>query len=148
MKELKELKFEELTIEQKIGMVMVASVRSKESFEYTLELIKKRSIGAIWIYPLGDYNREEAKKAFEEAADYPIIFIADAESGMGDHLIGRHNAIGLTGSEELAYTFGKITAIEARKHNINVVCNPLLDMTRVSCSCGTNNVHSAEIRKP
>lgn len=139
MKEIKELKFEELTLEQKIGMVMVASVRSKESFEYALELLKKRSIGAIWIYPQWDYNREEAKKAFEEAADYPVILIADAESGMGDHLIGRHNALGLCGSEELAYTFGKITAIEARKHNINVVCNPLLDMTHKSCSCGTNN---------
>lgn len=138
MKEIKELKFEELTTEQKIGMVMVASVRNKESFEYTLELVKKRSIGAIWIYTQYDYNHAEAKKAFEEAADYPIIFIADAESGMEGHLIGRHNSLGMTGSEELAYTFGKITAIEARREGINTVCCPLLDMANFNCACGTN----------
>ena len=40
MKEIKELKFEELTLEQKIGMVMVSSVRKKEDIEFTLELIK------------------------------------------------------------------------------------------------------------
>ena len=60
MKEMKMLKFEELTTEQKIGMAMVASVRSKESFEYTLELVKKRSIGAIWIYTQYDYDHNAA----------------------------------------------------------------------------------------
>lgn len=138
MKELKMLKFEELTTEQKIGMAMVASVRSKESFEYTLELVKKRSIGAIWIYTQFDYDHNAARKAFEEAADYPIIFIADAESGMGNHLIGRHNSIGMTDSEELAYIFGKATAIEARKEGINTICCPLLDMIDKNAACGTN----------
>ena len=41
MKEIKELKFEELTLEQKLGMVTVASIRTQEDFEYTLELVKK-----------------------------------------------------------------------------------------------------------
>ena len=41
MKAINELKFEELTLEQKIGMVTVSSVRKKGDFEFTLELIKK-----------------------------------------------------------------------------------------------------------
>lgn len=138
MKSLKELNFDELTVEQKIGLVTVSSVRKKEDFEFTLELIKKRAVGAVWIYPYSDYNHEESMKAMRMAADYPIIFIADAEAGMGEHTIGRQNALGIADSEELAYTFGKITAIEARRCGINVVCNPILDMADGNCACGTN----------
>lgn len=130
MKELKELRFEELTLKQKIGMAMIASVRTKESLEHAIELIKKHSVGAVWIQPVHDYEPQMAMKALREAADYPVIFIGDAESGLGEHLIGRHHALGLTGSEELAYVFGKITAIEARKRGMNIVCNPILDMTK------------------
>lgn len=135
---MKELRFEELTIRQKLGMAMVAAVRSKQSFEFALELVKKRSIGAIWINPEWDYEREAAMKAFREAADYPILFVTDAESGLGDHLIGRHNVLGCADSEELAYTFGKVTAFEARKLGVNLVCNPVLDMPNGNCVCGAN----------
>ncbi len=135
---MNELKFEELTHEQKIGMVTVSSIRSKEAFEFTLELVKKRCVGAIWVYPNSDYDSVNSMKALKDAADYPIIFITDAESGMGDYTIGRHNALGMANSEELAYTFGKVTAIEARKRGVNIVCNPLLDMANCNCACGTN----------
>lgn len=138
MKEIKELKFEELTLEQKIGMVMVSSVRKKADFEFTLELIKKRCVGAVWVYPNSDYNSQESMKLMREAADYPVICMTDAEDGLGSHIIGKHNTLGLCGSEELAYTFGKITAIEARKRGVNVVCNPLLDMADGNCACGAN----------
>lgn len=138
MKAINELKFEELTLEQKIGMVTVSSVRKKADFEFTLELIKKRCVGAVWVYPYSDYDHENSMKAMREAADYPVIFITDAESGMGEYTIGRHNALGMTNSEELAYTFGKITAIEARKKGVNIVCNPLLDMANCNCACGAN----------
>jgi len=135
---MKELNFHELSPRQKIGMTMVAAVRSKESFEFALDLVKKRSLGAIWINPAWDYEREAAMKAFKEAADYPILFVTDAESGLGEHQIGRHNAIGCTDSEELAYTFGKVTAIEARKLGVNMVCNPVLDMVNGNFVCGAN----------
>lgn len=135
MKEIRELRFEDLTLEQKLGMVMVASVRSKESVDFTLELIKKRAIGAVWIFKYCDYNKDEARQILQAAADYPILFLSDAESGMEPHLIGRHNALGMTGSEELAYTFGKITGIEARRKGINVVGNPLLDMVNGNSVC-------------
>lgn len=135
---MNELKFEELSVRQKLGMVMVAAVRSKESFEFALELVKKRSLGAIWINPTWDYEREAAMRAFRAAADYPILFVTDAESGLGDHLIGRHNVLGCADSEELAYTFGKVTAIEARKMGVNLVCNPVLDMANGNYVCGAN----------
>ena len=137
MKEIKELKFEELTLEQKIGMVMVSSVRKKEDIEFTLELIKKRACGAVWVYATSPLH-DEAMSAMREAADYPIIFISDAEEGLGDYIIGRHNALGMANNEELAYAFGKVTAIQARKKGINIICNPLLDMVNGNCACGAN----------
>ncbi len=136
---MKELKFEELTTEQKLGMthtVCLGGITS-ESDRYGLELIRKRCAGAVWINPVeGMY--EEIMAAVKEAADYPILIVCDAESGIGEYLIGMHNALGCTGSEELAYTFGKLTGITARKMGYNVICNPLLDMAHGNHVCGGN----------
>ncbi|MBE6705150.1 MAG: hypothetical protein E7583_07805 [Ruminococcaceae bacterium] len=139
MKELKELKFEELTTEQKLGIAMVANINTldNESAPYTLELIKKRCVGAVWVNPTpGKYEEVIAK--VKEAADYPILIMCDAESGIGDYKIGRHNALGCTGSDELAYTFGKITGVTARKMGYNIVCNPILDLADGNNQCGMN----------
>lgn len=135
---MKELKLEELTVRQKLGMVMVASVGREEGLEYALELVRQHSIGAIWLNTHLDPDPERTKAKILEAADYPVLLISDAESGIGNYLIGRHNALGCTGSEELAYTFGKITAIEARRLGCNVICNPLLDMANGNSTCGGN----------
>ncbi|MBQ8551968.1 MAG: hypothetical protein IJ428_04035 [Clostridia bacterium] len=146
---MKELKFEELSTAQKLGMVMAGIIRPlkpsdkkiygefDDNLEYTLELIRNHSLGAVWVPTVID-RRDEAIAKIKEAADYPILIFTDAESGLGDHLIGRHNAIGMADSEELAYTFGKVTAITARQMGYNVVCAPILDMQNAWGACGTN----------
>jgi len=135
---MKELVFEELSVRQKLGIVMAGAVRTKQDVAFTLEQIRNHAVGAVWVYPKSDYDAKASMEAFRAAADYPILFITDAESGMGDHMIGRHNALGCADSEELAYTFGRITAAEARTCGVNVVCDPILDMTNESCACGVN----------
>ena len=145
---MKELKFEELTLEQKLGMVMTGAIvredglwndeMFKENLEFILELIRKRSLGAVWISPRIK-KWKEAMKAVKAVADYPILIITDAEPGIGEHLIGRHNAIGSTASEELAYTFGKVTGVTAREMGYNVVCDPVLDMCDRWETCGSNS---------
>ena len=57
---------------------------------------------------------------------------------IGMYTIGRQNALGMTDREKLAYTFGKITAVTARKMGYNVVCNPVLDMCHEAEICGAN----------
>ena len=126
MKEIKELKFEELSARQKLGMATCFSIHSHgEDFEYLLELIRNRSAGAVWVYNYAEDKEHRIIERIKEAADYPILIFTDAESGFGDYKIGCHNAIGMTGSEELAYTFGKVTAVTARKSGFNVICNPI-----------------------
>ena len=132
MKVIKEIKFEEMTTEQKLGFVDVIAFHgecSKETEDFILEQIKNRALGAIWIQLLddnADLVRERIKKV-REAADYPIIIMTDAESGMQEYKIGKHNAIGCTGSESHAYAFGKTVGTTAREFGYNTVCDPVMD---------------------
>ena len=136
---MKELRLEELTPRQKLGMVMTAHIyegpNREENTAYALEMIKNHALGAIWIGP-GLTRFEETMAAVKEAADYPILIVCDAESGMPPYTVGRHNAIGCTGDPHLAYVFGKVTAVTARKKGYNVICNPVLDMVTHNAVCG------------
>ena len=70
---MRELVFEELTTEQKLGMVMTAQCRNIEEgdFEFALDLIRRHALGAVWVLP-GE-GSEERMRAVHEAADYPIL---------------------------------------------------------------------------
>ena len=54
---MKELKIEELSVKQKLGMIMTALVSHYQEYdfeaelEYTLELIRNHSLGAVWVTP-------------------------------------------------------------------------------------------------
>lgn len=141
MKELKELKLEELSVEQKLGLATVSftfdSTRQldSENVDYLESLIKNHSLGGIWVNPKNRQN-DAAIKRLKEAADYPLLVFTDAEAGIGEYTTGRHNVIGITDSEELAYTFGKVVAATAAARGYNIICNPVLDMTSGNCVCG------------
>lgn len=135
----KELKLEELSIRQKIGMTMCAHIcpcpNEKNNVEYALQMIRDKALGAVWVDRRSS-NLSELMERIYETAEYPIIIVCDAESGIGDNIIGKHNAVGCTGSDELAYTFGNVTAKGARKLGYNMVCNPLLDICLGNGPCG------------
>ena len=138
MKQITEIKFEDLTLEQKLGFsaIFKCEVWAPEDAEYVESLIRERKIGAIWVPPR---NEEALKlvKRLKDAADYPLLVFTDAEAGLGDFTIGRQNTIGVCNSEELAYTFGKVTALTAREWGYNVVCNPVVDMVTKNSVCGS-----------
>lgn len=135
---MKELRFEDLSLDQKLGMSMIAfvSAGSPSYFDYVEQLIRNHSLGGVWIVPRNDYK--SLIKRFKDAADYPLLVFTDAESGWGNNQIGRQNVLGMTGSEELAYIFGKVTAIGARNDGYNIVCNPILDIVNARWLCGSN----------
>ena len=138
MKKMKELRLEDLNTRQKLGMAMVASVTcndTPEQREYMFNMIRNHSLGAVWVN-INIPDLEEVMKKIKDIADYPILILTDAESGLGEYRIGRHNTLGCTGNPDLAYHFGKITALTAKKMGYNVVCNPVLDMNKVNSVCG------------
>ena len=144
--EIKELKLEDLTVEQKLGMVMCGHInnlwdekKSEANAEYALQMIREHRLGAVWM-GAANYKLEEFMAKVKEIADYPILIITDAESGYNYNnketdLIGCHNAIGTCNTTESAYAFGKVTAVNARKMGYNVVCNPVLDMIKEDSCC-------------
>ncbi len=146
---MKELKFEELTNRQKLGMTFIATLhggkRTKEDEAFVFDLIKNHSLGAVWIQQGFDRTVEEIAKV-REIADYPILIITDGESGVGEYLVGKHNAIGCTGSEKHAYAFGKAVGVTARKMGYNMVCDPVVDMIDGSArSLGTDKYKVAAL---
>ena len=138
---MKELNFEELSKEQKIGMTLTALVQSIEGpfpISPVLDLIKKRALGAVFVQGSRPCFQEIVNMV-KETADYPILIMTDAERGIAPYLIGSQNAIGRTGSAELAYLFGKALAVRAREIGFNVVTSPVLDMCHENVTCGGNN---------
>ena len=133
MSELKTLKFEDLTLEQKLGMVSCGYILCDSDWEdfdsnleYTVQAIKEHRLGSVWMSPTKSFDY--AYKKIMEAADYPVLIFTDAECGFGEYLIGKHGALGATGNEEYAYAFGKFVGVTARKKGYNVVCNPVIDL--------------------
>lgn len=128
---MKELKFEELTLDQKLGLVHTIKLNGgieESEIEFIFDRIKKRAVGAVWIQH-GAWKADFYLKRVLETADYPILIITDAESGMGEYLIGRHNPISCTDDEKYAYAFGKTVGFTAKSLGYNVVCNPVLDIS-------------------
>ena len=116
---MQELKFEDLSLRQKLGMTYIAFTniinRTPDEDEFILNLIKEHSLGAVWVSPGRDSSWELINK-IRETADYPILIFTDAENGMAPYTIGRHNAIACTGSEESAYIFGKTNDNHEHQH--------------------------------
>lgn len=132
---MKELKFEELSIRQKLGMVFTPFLnswaKSEPDEEFVLNLIKERALGSVWIQQ-GYRDAEVMLKRVKELADYPIIIMTDAESGIesskGRYIVGRHSAISSTGDPKYAYAFGKVLGTKAHRMGYNMVCNPIVDI--------------------
>jgi len=143
---MKELNFNELTTRQKIGMTMVGCLtmynENNSDFDaemqYLLALIREHCLGAIFV-DVRLKRRDEVMAAVKAAADYPILIITDAESGMCEHKVGMHNSLGVAGKEELAYTFGKVVGVTARSLGYNVVEDPIMEIQRGPGICGKNS---------
>ena len=134
--QVKPLRLSELSVEQKIGqMILARNPIDEESFEFTLELVKNRALGGI--HPIhkrsgpGYYIKDELElvRAVKEAADYPILICEDMENGYqrGTDL-PYQLAVGSTDDEELAYLYGHIAASEAKRDGYNLVFGPIVDI--------------------
>ena len=137
---MQELRLEELSVRQKLGMCLSLFTYGStgvddENFEYALQLIREHALGAVWMTTSNkDWEKMQAK--ILETADYPILMMTDAESGIENYRVGEAFALAAADNEELAYTFGKVCAVTARNMGYNVVCNPVVDMCLENAVCG------------
>ena len=92
---MKELKFEELTLDQKFGLVHTIKLNggiTEEDIEFIFDRIKAHAVGAVWMQH-GAWMVDVYLKRVLETADYPILIMTDAEKGMEGYEVGGHNPI-------------------------------------------------------
>ena len=137
---MKELKLEEMTLEQKIGQLFcIRWLWSKQDIDDICAALSKGALGGIqlkWKEWFG-YQPEEVMARFKEAADYNVLICADMERGFpgGQVQLPNQMAISYAGEEELAYEFARVTAVEAKNAGYNVVWGPVVGVGREGRSC-------------
>ncbi|MFC5529200.1 glycoside hydrolase family 3 protein [Cohnella yongneupensis] len=142
---LLKIKLKELTVREKIGQtVVVLSNRAQERDKYgSLSAMMERYpvggffVGAEMIKDVMTGNtREQVREAtrqYSEATRIPLLFASDFENGCGNMIAGTTKlpqpmALGATRSEQLAYDYGKATAMEAQQVGVNWTFSPVADL--------------------
>ncbi|CAI6086676.1 glycoside hydrolase family 3 protein [Cohnella sp. JJ-181] len=142
---LRDVKLADLSVREKIGQtVVLLSGRAQEIEKHgSLEAFLERYpvggffVGAEIIKDVMTSNGfEQVKEATEQyraATRIPLIFASDLENGCGSMIPGLTKlpfpmALGATRSEQLAYDYGKATALEAGLAGVNWTFSPVADL--------------------
>ncbi len=128
-----------LTLEQKIGQMIGLRYtgrflnRDSEALSELREWIIEHHIGGFIQVRGGVYDTAVLTNALQQMADVPLLIAADLERGLGNQIEGATlfpplMSIGATGSEDLAYAMGRITALEARAVGVHMTYAPVMDV--------------------
>jgi len=128
-----------LTLEQKIGQMIGLRYtgrflnRDSEALSELREWIIEHHIGGFIQVRGGVYDAAVLTNALQQMADVPLLIAADLERGLGNQIEGATlfpplMSIGATGSEDLAYAMGRITALEARAVGVHMTYAPVMDV--------------------
>ncbi len=129
---MKKLKLEELTLEQKIGLVICArSLKAQDDRDFAFELMRNHALGGVQA-PVDDFSQENIIDPTLKICDYPILIGADMECGYqkGNLQISCNMAIGAIDDVDATYTFAKALATEAKSHGWNMIWSPVVDQIR------------------
>ena len=131
------LKIEEMTIEQKLGMVFCARrFRQEEDIEFTAEMIKKHALGCV---QLPEYNPKVCEKIQEaiKEAGYPVLVFNDTEMGFPTSKIPKIPlmALGACDNKDYYRVFAKRIARDAKAAGYNGTWGPVLDVLRADGPC-------------
>ena len=80
------LNFDDLSTQQKLGMLYCARPQTEEDLEYTLRLIREHSLGSVQLPP----QKKDFVRRVRETADYPILILCDTETGFPKEGVLRH----------------------------------------------------------
>lgn len=147
---MRPLKLEELTIEQKIGQLLIGRnfvPNNPENVDFIIEMVKKKAIGGIQIKP-DDFGKQKIREILE-VAEYPVLICNDMESGYPGIDIKHPCQMGLaaTDDEELIYQNAYLVACEAKRDGFNTLWSPVLDITSGEGLSGTTRSFSDDVQK-
>lgn len=120
------MKLEEMTIEQKIGMVLCARRFQEDDMKFILELVKKRALGCIQAQPTMPWVLEEVL----EVADYPILVVADMEQGYPTSDLPKIplNSLAACNNPRYCQAFAKGIVRDAQAAGFNGTWGPVVDV--------------------
>jgi beta-N-acetylhexosaminidase len=128
-----------LTLDEKIGQMVACRYNGRffgADSDYLgdlKDLIIKQKIGGLIIFAGEVYETAHLTNELQALATIPLLIAADFEWGAamrinGTTLFPPLMALGATGSEELAYEMGRITAVEGRAMGIHMTYAPVVDV--------------------
>ena len=131
--------FRVMTLEEKIGQLLVPVVRSgfrsvdSEDFTKLRRNIVDFKVGGYHVVGTDPAGLAVLINDMQRLAKVPLMITADLEGGTGYVIpfatrFPMAMAMGATGSEQLAYEAGKATGVEARAVGINVNFYPVVDV--------------------
>jgi beta-N-acetylhexosaminidase len=128
-----------LSLDEKIGQMVACRYNGRffgadsDYLRDLKDLIVKQRIGGLIIFAGEVYETAQLTNDLQAIAKIPLLIAADFEWGAamrinGTTLFPPLMALGATGSEELAYEMGRITAIEGRAMGIHMTYAPVVDV--------------------
>lgn len=126
-----------MTLEEKIGQLLICGFDGLKPSEEIKGLIKDYNIGGVILFSRNIKDPVQAAKlcnSLQEMAKTPLFICIDQEGGKVNRLpkpftqFAGNAAIGKSNSVKLAYAFGEITAKELKAVGINTNFAPVLDV--------------------
>lgn len=128
-----------MSLEEKIGQMLCMGFygdfinRTSETWIKYRHWVEELKIGGLAIYRGDVYETAHMMNSLQASSDIPLLIAANLEKGLGNQmdratLFPPIMSIGATGSEELSYQMGKITALEARAAGIHMAYFPVVDV--------------------
>ncbi|MFD0670790.1 glycoside hydrolase family 3 protein [Cohnella sp. GCM10027633] len=142
---MRKIRLQDLSVREKIGQtVVVLSNRANEREKYgsLAAMLEQYPVGGFFVGAemikdvMTGNTREQVKEAtrqYNEATKLPLIYASDFENGCGNMISGMTKlpqpmALGAARSEQLAYDYGKATALEAQQVGVNWTFSPVADL--------------------
>lgn len=128
-----------MTLEEKVGQMLCLGFygdfindKSETWLKYR-HWVEELKIGGLAIYRGDVYETAHMMNSLQASSNIPLLIAANLERGLGNQMDGATlfppiMSIGATGSEELSYQMGKITALEARAVGIHMAYFPVVDV--------------------
>lgn len=139
------LKLEELTLEQKIGMVLCARRYEEKDVEFILELIRKRALGCVQLSP----EKKELVDRVRAVADYPIIIVEDTETGFPGSSLPKVslNALAACNDPKYCRAYAKGVVRDAKAAGYNGTWGPIIDILECNAPATVSRVFSDDVQR-
>lgn len=130
----------EMTLEEKIGQLLIVGLEGYSMDDNTLEMIEKHHVGGFILYKKNIKDVEQlvaltnSLKAANSKNKIPLFISIDEEGGIVSRMpeevkkLPSSGTIGRMGNEELSYEVGKILGHELNLFGFNMNFAPILDI--------------------